>query len=513
MNAMALIPGDIDLLVLLITLSLLIITIIIFKHNSFPSKARPPLPPGPYPWPIVGNMFQLSKKTPHITLAKLAQVHGPLMMLKVGARPLIVGSSPAAAKEILVTHDRVLSGRCVPHPIQVQGSILHNLALAVSDECDDGWKRVRTIYRTQLLSTTALESQVKLREKKVVEMVKYLGGSKEGQVVSIRDVVFSCALNIVSNAVFSMDFVDFEGKGVGEGMNEYIRGFAELCASPQLVDMYPILGGWDFQRMYKNVMNIFQKICAAWVDIVKERRNKRYDDDSPSHQDFTHALISTGLTDEQINPMLQELFSASTESTSLITEWALTELIRNQEAMQKVRNELAKGVAGDTVRESDLPQLPYLEACVKETLRLHPPAPLLLPHRAVQTCQVMGYTIPEDSRVLVNIWAIGRDPTLWNDPSNFKPERFLKSNLGLGYMGKDFEYLPFGSGRRMCPGQPLALRMLPLILASLLHHFDWVLPIPTNVAGLAEMDMTDKLDMTLQKEEKLRIIPKLRRHY
>lgn len=174
--------------------------------------------------------------------------------------------------------------------------------------------------------------------------------------------------------------------------------------------------------------------------------------------------------------------------------------------MQKLRQELSKEITGDTIRESDLPRLPYLEACLKETLRLHPPGPLLLPHRAVETCEVMGFTIPKDSEILVNMWAIARDPKIWDDPLSFKPERFLSSRLD--YMGTDFEYFPFGSGRRFCPGQPLASRVVPVIIASLIHNFDWVLP---GNMDPAQIDMTDKLDITMLKQEPLCAIPKLRR--
>lgn len=176
--------------------------------------------------------------------------------------------------------------------------------------------------------------------------------------------------------------------------------------------------------------------------------------------------------------------------------------------MQKLRKELAKEITGDTIKESDLSRLPYLQACLKETLRLHPPGPLLLPHRATKTCEVMGYTIPKDSIVMVNMWAIARDPKIWDNPLKFMPERFLSSELD--YKGTDFEYIPFGSGRRFCTGQPLATRVLPLIIASLIHHFDWALP---GDMDPTQINMSDKLDVTMLKEEPLCVIPKLRRQF
>jgi cytochrome P450 len=190
----------------------------------------------------------------------------------------------------------------------------------------------------------------------------------------------------------------------------------------------------------------------------------------------------------------------------MVTEWAMAELMKNQDSMHKLRDELEYEIGTDIVKESHLAHLPYLQACVKETLRLHPPGPLLLPHRALQTCQVMGYTIPKDSLVFVNMWAIGRDSTIWIDPLSFKPERFLDSSLD--FKGNNFDYIPFGAGRRICPGQPLATRQVPFIVASLVHSFDWFLPGDMNST---ELDMNDHYAVTLKKKQPLKLIPKGRK--
>lgn len=155
----------------------------------------------------------------------------------------------------------------------------------------------------------------------------------------------------------------------------------------------------------------------------------------------------------------------------------MAELIKNPESMEKVVEELEGIVLNqDSVKESNLLKLSYLQACIKETLRLHPPAPLLLPHRASETCQVMNYRIPKDAQVLVNVWAIGRDPSIWDEPLKFKPERFLNSAAMDFNKGNDFELLPFGAGRRICPGLSMAARHVPSVLASLIHCFGWSIP-------------------------------------
>ncbi|KAK3040216.1 hypothetical protein RJ639_028928 [Escallonia herrerae] len=477
-------------------LALLSLILVLIFRLSF-SKG-PPVPPGPYAWPIVGNIFEMGELV-HVTLANLAQVHGPLMSLRFGSRLVVVGSSPAVAAEILKSHDRSLSGRKLPLPIRFKGSKLHNLGLGFFDECGDGWRSIRTVYRGEVFWTKALDSQAEVREKKVNEMVAYLE-SKEGEVVKIKEVVFATALNILSNIFLSVDFLDYEGKGVAEGMRGYIRRFAVKGSTDCLSDIFPVLGDWCFRGTCSKLMDVVETIFAAWVGILKERR------ESTTHvSDLLDFLMGNGFTNEQINPLLLELFSAGTDSTSATTEWALVELIRNRIAMQKLRHELAKAVGGDTVKERNLPNLPYLEACIKETLRLHPPGPLLLPHRAVQTCEVMGYTIPKDSEVLVNMWAIGRDPTIWDEPMSFKPERFLNSMVD--FKGHDFKFIPFGSGRRMCPGQPLASRVVPFLVASLIQRFDWSLP---NDMDPSQIDMSEMYDITMQKKETLSALPKRR---
>ncbi|KAK6118851.1 hypothetical protein DH2020_047405 [Rehmannia glutinosa] len=149
-------------------------------------------------------------------------------------------------------------------------------------------------------------------------------------------------------------------------------------------------------------------------------------------------------------------------------------LMRNQEMFTKVRDEITQAVEGDELNETLLSQCNYFQACIKETLRLHVPAPMLVPHRAIETCKVNNYVIPKDSMVLVNAWAIARDPNYWEDATSFKPERFLDSKIG--YRGTHFEYLPFGTGLRMCPGSGVAFKNIQMLVGSLLHYFDWSLP-------------------------------------
>lgn len=202
--------------------------------------------------------------------------------------------------------------------------------------------------------------------------------------------------------------------------------------------------------------------------------------------------------------MSQEMFLAGTETTSTTVEWAMTELLLNPESITKVKDEIAKVVGpSGKLEEKDTDNLHYLHAVVKEALRLHAPFPFLVPRRSSQDTNFMGYHIPKNTQVLVNAWAIGRDPEYWDESLSFKPERFLGSNLD--YKGKHYELIPFGAGRRICIGIPLAQRMVMLILASLLHEFDWVLD---NNMTSETIDMKEKLGITARKLEPLKATPK-----
>lgn len=193
---------------------------------------------------------------------------------------------------------------------------------------------------------------------------------------------------------------------------------------------------------------------------------------------------------------------AGTETASTTIEWAISELLGNPKTMIKVKAELEEVIGSNnkSLIESDIPKLPYLQAVVKETFRLHPPAPLLIPRKVTKDFNFMGYDIARNTQVMVNAWAIGRDPEYWDDSTAFKPERFLGSNVD--YRGQHFELLPFGAGRRMCAGLPLADRMLHIILGSLLHHFDW------EMYNNEPIDMEETFGITARKLNPLKLVPK-----
>lgn len=194
---------------------------------------------------------------------------------------------------------------------------------------------------------------------------------------------------------------------------------------------------------------------------------------------------------------------AGADTTTHSVQWAMTELLRHPEIMSKAKEEL-RTVIGENkqVEESDIGKLPYLRAVLKETFRYHPAGPFLVPHKAAADVEINGYMVPKDAHILINIWAMGRDSSIWSNPESFEPERFLDGKID--YKGHNFELIPFGSGRRICPGMPLAHPMVHLMVASLIHNFDWKLE-----PGMKpqEVDVSETFGLTLHKTVPLRAFP------
>ncbi|KAJ9553365.1 hypothetical protein OSB04_017410 [Centaurea solstitialis] len=460
------------------------------------SKSIKNLPPSPPTMPIIGNLHQIGNK-PHISITNFAKEFGPLISLRLGSQLLVVASSPDTAMEILKVQDRSFSSRFVPSTFRQSSVLPYSLVWA---DCDQTWRNLRTVCRTELFSAKAMETHAWVRGEKISDMVEFLR-NKQGEVVDVGELVFTTLFNTLSCIIFGKDFVDskYEHETHG-GLKDALENILEYGGKVDLGDFFPMIQRLDLQGIKKGGLKQIKIVYSCWEDMISKRRSQIGSSAWSSDQadSLLDRLIEQGFSDVQINQFVGELYIAGTDTTSSTVGWAIAELLKHKEALSKVESEvLKKDMNFDKISE----ELPYLHACIKETLRLHPTGPFLLPHRAQETCEVMGYTIPKDSQVFVNIWAIGRDPKIWDDPLSFKPERFLGSKID--FKGQNFEFTPFGSGRRMCPGLPLGLKSVELILASLVREFDWVLP---NGDDPSKLDMNDKFGVTLQKEKPLKIV-------
>nr|XP_043613297.1 (S)-N-methylcoclaurine 3'-hydroxylase isozyme 2-like [Erigeron canadensis] len=486
----------------LVILIIILVRTLRSKETSSPGKDKN-IPPGPYSWPILGNLPHMLKG-PHIYFTELARTYGQLCSVKLGTHLFIIGSSPVAATEIMNAHNRLPTYRWVPKAGQ---DGLQEYSLIWATECTELWKNLRSLIRTELFSAKGLESQSCIREKNVDKMVEFLK-RKQGKLVNVREVMFATTVNILGNICFSEDFIGLESdEKESEGLKRALYRLMKLGTTPNIADFYPIFERFDPQGLKNRTAEAMNEAFSEWEHIIKERRAKRESGkwvDSDEH-DFLDTMLGCGFSDLQINQLTVELFSGGTHSTASTIEWALAELIRNKKAMFKIRGELKKEIGSTmNIKESQVSKLYYLHACVKETLRLHPPAPLLHPQAILEGCEILHYTIPKNSQLIINVWAMGRDPSLWDDPLSFKPERFYESNVD--FKGQDFKFLPFGVGRRMCPGYPYAIKQIHLMLASLVQNFDWFLP--NNMEDLSKLDMRENFGIISQRKKPLMVIPK-----
>ncbi|XP_006365963.1 geraniol 8-hydroxylase-like [Solanum tuberosum] len=464
------------------------------------------LPPGPTGLPIIGSLLQLGSK-PNQSLAELAKIHGPLMTLKLGSITTVIASSPETAKEILQKHDKTLSARMVPDAVTSQPNPEATLAWVQSDNM---WRNKRRILNTQMFTNQKLDSLQQLRHKKAEQLVCHIRKLCEnGSSVDIGRVAFATMLNLVSRTIFSIDLVDPESD-MAQEFKDLVWTINEYAGKPNLSDYFPVLKWLDLQGVRRHVRPAYIRLHQIFDQLIE----KRLDDRASTRKmkvagDFLDVLLDqcedkgSGFDRKTIKPIIVDLFVAGSDTSAITTEWAMTELLRKPEELNKVRQEIIQQIGTErAVKESDMDKLPYLQAVVKETMRLHPAAPLLLPHKAQHDVQVLGFTVPKDSQIFVNAWAIGRDPKYWEKPLEFLPERFMESSVD--YKGRDFEFIPFGAGRRICPGMPLAIRMVNLMLASMIQPFNWKLP-----DGMAreELDMEEQFGVTLKKAIPLVAIP------
>ncbi|XP_076881380.1 (S)-N-methylcoclaurine 3'-hydroxylase isozyme 1-like [Bidens hawaiensis] len=477
--------------------------LLLFAARKYYNKPNENLPPGPRPWPIIGNMHQLVKD-PHIATANFANEYGPLISLHLGSRLLVVASTVEAAKEILKTQDRQLSGRSLPDCLHLS---FKDYYFVWARECNQHWKSCRSLSRLELFSAKAIEAQSNLRSEKLTHMLDYLNNT-QGKVVKIEELIFTTLINTLSNILFSKDFLDLKDEEAAHQLRFRLFKILENTVAPNVSDFFPIVEGLDLQGLRKDCMNHLNNLSSFSEAIVQERRERIAMNlvDTDREKDFLDRLLENNFTNAQINIFVMELITAGTDTVVTTIEWAMAELLKNQNVLHKVHEELKEQLNSNDIMKSDLSKLAYLNACIKETLRLHPVVPLLIPRRALEACEVMNYTIPQNANIWVNVWTIMHDPNIWEDPHTFNPERFL--DLNIDFTGHDYEFLPFGGGRRMCPGIPSGVNSLQTMLAALILEYDWSLP---NDENPEQLDMTEKFGVTLHKEKPLELIFKRRK--
>ncbi|KAL2337765.1 hypothetical protein Fmac_012211 [Flemingia macrophylla] len=452
-------------------------------------KSNSNLPPGPSFLTIIRNSLELHKK-PYQTIAKLTKVYGPIMRFKVGQTTTILISSTKAAKEIFQTHDTLFSDRAY---FDVGTAYNHNQYSLIFLPVSPLWQELRKICHENLFSTKSLDASQDLRHNKLHRLLSDIRQSSlKEETVDIKIAAFMACINFLTYTFLSHDFVHC----VGDGEYKHIvTTILETHFTPNLVDYFPMLRMFDPQGLRRHTANYFGKLFDVLEPFMEKRMKMRREKDYVTNNDMLDILLEISernndkIHKKHIKHFFLDLLVAGTDTTAYGLERIMSELMHNPETMSKVKQELAEIIGvGKYVEESDIARLPYLRAVIKEGLRMHPPAPLV-PRRAKRDVQVCEYMIPEGAQVLINVGFICRNPEVWENAHVFSPERFLDSDIDVK-LGRDFKLTPFGSGRRICPGSSLAIRMMHVMLGSFINCFHWKLE---NNMDPKDMDLDQSL--------------------
>ncbi|GAB4849097.1 hypothetical protein Ancab_040155 [Ancistrocladus abbreviatus] len=483
-------------LVVIILVSMIIMVKKIFSENKNSHNIL--LPPGPPKLPLIGNLHQLSGSVllPQ-RLQELASEYGPVMHLQLGEVSTIIVSSPDAAKEVLITHGSIFSNR--PHLI-VPSIVTYGSQDIAFAPYGKYWRQLRKICTEELLAPRQVRSFRSIREEEVSGFIKSIADSA-GSVINLSDKIFSLTTDITAKAAFGGKSKD------GEAFVSFMEEGVKLATGFCLADLYPsskllyLMSG-----MRSKVGKLMKTSDRIIENIIANRRMKLASEEQGSGEALLDVLLkvqsASRLSTDGVKGLIMDMFSGGSETSSTTLEWTMSELLKNPEAMEKAQAEVRQVYAGNKiVDETSLEELKYLKLVIKETLRLHPPLPLLLPRESIETCQVYGYNLPTKTRAIINMWAMGRDSTIWTEASKFNPERFVNSSID--FQGSNFEYIPFGAGRRICPGISFALANVELPLAMLLYHFDWSLP---NGIRCEDFDMTEAFALAMRRKNELYLV-------
>ncbi|XVF48885.1 hypothetical protein PTKIN_Ptkin03bG0224300 [Pterospermum kingtungense] len=470
-------------------------------HNQ---KLR--LLPGPKPWPIIGNL-NLIGSLPHQSLHKLSQQYGPLMQLKFGSYPVVVASSADMAKQFLQKHDHIFASR----PQTAAGRYTtYNYCNITWAPYGPYWRQGRKIYLNQLFSSKRLESFEYIRVEERRAFVSRLC-VLSGKPIVLKEQLSRITLSVISRIVLGKKYFSTESENDKGTSIVSLEEFQEILDELFLLNGVLNIGDWipwldflDLQGYVKRMKALKIKLDRFHEHVFDEHKRKMKESKEFVPQDMVDLLlqladdpdIEVKLSYDGVRGFTQDLIAGGTDTSATTVEWAISELIKQPQLIRKATEELDRVIGRERwVEERDIPQLPYIDAIMKETMRIHPAAVLLAPHLALEDCNVAGYDIRKGTTIFINTWSVGRDPLLWEEPEEFRPERFLGKKIDV--KGQSFELLPFGSGRRMCPGYSLGLKMIQSNLANLLHGFNWKLPDNTKPENLS---MEELYGLTTQRK-------------
>uniref|UniRef100_A0A7N0TPX3 Cytochrome P450 n=1 Tax=Kalanchoe fedtschenkoi TaxID=63787 RepID=A0A7N0TPX3_KALFE len=457
-----------NLLLLLLVVALISFLIFLKTLLNKNKLTTPPSPP--YSLPILGHLHLLNPANGplHLTLQALSAKYGDTLLLRFGTRRVLLLSSATAVERCFTQNDVVFADRPDALAFRIMG---YNRSTIASAPYGDHWRNLRRVAAIHIFSASCIRRSATIRNSQVQAMVRDLvRGADPARMarVDVNAAVSKLALRVMGRMV--------------DGDQQFENAKDLLSPAPLLsvCDYFPVLRWVGYGGIERQLKKLSKKRDEFLQGLIDEFRQKKggfsQQKDSGSGKTVLEAL--TGIqaaepevyTDDIIKGMIMLMFTAGVDTSVRTIEWAMSLLLNHPKVLQKARDEVNSCAApGQLIDDSDVPKLSYLRCIINETLRLYPPTPLLIPHCSSEDCTVNGYYVPKKTILIVNVWAVHRDEAVWDEPQEFRPERFV------GFEGErdGYRFIPFGVGRRSCPGAALGLRLIGLTLGTLIQCFDW----------------------------------------
>ncbi|EEF52498.1 cytochrome P450, putative [Ricinus communis] len=512
-------------IIIIIAFVTLLIYSFIRKSRKASKKREPPQAAGA--WPVIGHLHLLSgSQPPHITLGNLADKYGPIFTIKLGVHRTLIVSNGEIAKECLTTNDKAFASRPKSLAMEILGYDYSMLGFSPYGEY---WRQMRKIITLELLSKHRLEMLKRVREVEVKTAIKGLyqewmksRNSSNKILVEMKKWFSDITLNVILKVIVGQRLVELldgeQDEGSSNSWQDALREFMELSGKFSVSDALPYLRWLDLGGVEKEMKQNLEKLDCVVRKWLQDRRDKKSSGIAKRQEGFMDVLLSilndaeelSGRDADTINKATcLALILAASDTTAITLTWTLSLLLNNREALKAAQHEVDIHVGKERqVTESDARDLVYLQAIIKESFRLYPAVPLLLPHEAMEECTVNGYHIPAGTRLIINVSKVHEDPSVWLNPQEFQPERFLTSHKDVDFRGQNFDLIPFGSGRRKCPGILFALQVLSLTLATVLHSFE------IETSSDNPIDMCESAGTTNAKASPLEVVltPRLPAH-
>ncbi|XP_008810710.2 cytochrome P450 71A1-like [Phoenix dactylifera] len=483
-------------------IAILLTALLIFLIHKRATPNRSKLPPSPTKLPIIGNLHQLGTR-PHRGLHALSQKYGPLMLLKLGSVPTIIVSSAEVAQEVMRTQDSIFASR---PSLELAKQLLYNCRDMAFAPYGEYWRQIRKLCIVHLLSAKRVQSFSGVRDEEISQVIDRIACCSAVGPVNLSKILNSLSSGLIARIAFGRKFL---GEERSKKAQELVEETSALFGGFYVRDYFPWLG-WlgKLGGMDGRVKRCFINWDALLEEVIRDHEDRKRDQfGADQNEDLVDVLLALQkdrtegftLARDEIKAIILELFVAGTDTSYIALEWAMAELVRSPKRLKIVQDEVREILGNKSkVKEDDISKMSYLKAVIKESLRLHPPLPLLVPRESLEATKLQGYEIPRNTRILVNAWSIGQDPTSWEEAREFRPERFL-NNL-IDFKGNDFHFIPFGAGRRICPGMHFAISTIELALANLLYRFDWNLP---NNMSPEDLDMVEAYGISTRMKSNL----------